>query len=176
MNGPAPPFPETGVPAGALLLVFPKENEPHLLLTVRSRELPTHRGQVSLPGGMREEGEELLGTALREAQEEVGADPEQVRVLGPLSPLFIPPSEFILHPFVGIHHRNFQPVLSAEVERVIEAPLALVADPQTIRREPRVIRGRRVEVPFFHLDGEKVWGGHGHGAVGVPGRLERNGP
>lgn len=155
---PQPPFPESGSPAGGLLLLYPRNGAVHLVLTVRSRELPTHRGQVSLPGGMQEPGEELVETALREAREEVGVKEGSVRIAGALSPIFIPPSEFILHPFVGVHPAPFRPVLSEEVARVIEIPLDRVADPAVVEREERVIRDRRVEIPFFHLDGEKVWG------------------
>src|SRR5438034_10163113 len=87
--------------AAGLLLVFPVDDRPHIVLTVRADALGRHGGQVSLPGGVLDPGETFEQAALREADEEVGLPWDQVRVLGALTPLDIPVSGFRLHPIVG---------------------------------------------------------------------------
>ena len=145
--------------AGVLALFFPREAVPHLLLTVRRDDLPHHPGQVSFPGGRREADETLLETALRETHEEVGLPPDDIEILGPLTPLYVPPSNFCVHPFVGA--LPYVPDLTpqdAEVAALLSAPLPLLLDPTTRRREPWTLRGQQVEVPFLAVEDYKVWG------------------
>jgi 8-oxo-dGTP pyrophosphatase MutT (NUDIX family) len=145
--------------AGVLALFFPFNDAPHLLLTVRRDNLKQHSGQISLPGGRREPGESLLETALREAHEEVGVVPDEVDVLGQLTPLYIPPSNFCVHPFVGT--LPFTPTLypqDAEVSAILRVPLAHLLSPATLRREPWMLHGNEIEVPFLDVEGHKVWG------------------
>jgi 8-oxo-dGTP pyrophosphatase MutT (NUDIX family) len=145
--------------AGVLVLLYPVEEAPHVVLTLRSSNLTRHRGQVSFPGGVAETGEALEWTALREAHEEVGVVPEEVEVLGKLSPLLMPHTGFVLHPLVGAAHRrpDLRP-REAEVARVLEVPLRALADPGHLGREPRVFQERIFQVPYFDVAGEKVWG------------------
>ena len=145
--------------AAVLALLFPHDGTPHLLLTVRRDDLPHHPGQISFPGGRRESGETLVETALREAEEEVGLPPPHVDVLGELSPLYIPPSNFCVHPFVGA--ATTLPPLSpqdAEVAAVLRVPLSVLLDPSTRQMAPWTLRGRTVDVPFFAVDSYTVWG------------------
>jgi 8-oxo-dGTP pyrophosphatase MutT (NUDIX family) len=145
--------------AGVLVLAYPVEAAPHLVLTLRSANLRRHRGQVSFPGGIVEPGEDVRAAALREAQEEVGVRPEEVEVVGSLSPLPMPHTGFVLHPVVGL--ARVRPDLrpcEVEVARVLEVPLSDLADPARLRREPRRIGERLYDVPFFEVAGEKVWG------------------
>ncbi len=130
-----------------------------MLLTVRSGDLPTHRGQVSLPGGIQEPGESLGQTALREAKEEVGVNPDRVRLMGSLSPVFIPPSGFLLHPFVGETREtpDFE-INDTEVARVLKIPVSDLAAPENLLTETRNLHGTDYEVPYFLLGGEKIWG------------------
>ena len=166
-------FPEGARDGAALLLVYPGVAEApageaaddtlHLALTVRGSGLRNHTGQVSLPGGGVDEGETFEQAALREANEEIGIDPATVELLGRLTPLHIPISGFLLHPIVGF--TSMRPAFQRaewEVARIIEAPVSLLSDPAVIKRESRTraVQGQSVEVdvPYFDIDGEKVWG------------------
>lgn len=156
-------FPEGARDGAALLLIYPHTESVYVPLTVRGSQLRNHTGQVSLPGGRVDAGETLEQAALREAQEEIGVDPSAVEVLGRLTPLHIPVSGFLLHPIVGF--TSMRPAFQRaewEVARIIEAPVSLLADPSIIKREmrSRTVKGESidVDVPYYDIDGEKVWG------------------
>lgn len=142
-----------------LILIYPAADLPHLVLTVRHADLAQHAGQVSLPGGAREEGEDRTAAALREAREEVAIDPDRVEILGELTRLHIPVSGFVLHPVVGWTPRrpDFHPD-EREVDRILEIPVRTLCDPATIQIQRREREGVTYDVPFFAVDGEKVWG------------------
>jgi 8-oxo-dGTP pyrophosphatase MutT (NUDIX family) len=156
-------FPDGAHDGAALLLVYPHAETLHVALTVRGSGLRNHTGQVSLPGGRVDAGETLEVAALREANEEIGLDPAAVELLGRLTPLHIPVSGFLLHPIVGF--TSMRPAFQRaewEVARIIEAPVSLLSDPAVVKREirTRVAKGQSidVDVPYFDIDGEKVWG------------------
>ena len=156
-------FPEGAHDGAALLLVYPHDDTLHVALTVRGSGLRNHTGQVSLPGGRVDQGETFEVAALREATEEIGVDPNAVEVLGRLTPLHIPVSGFLLHPIVG--YTSMRPAFQRaewEVARIIEAPVNRLSDPTAVKREirARVVKGQSidVDVPYFAIDGEKVWG------------------
>jgi 8-oxo-dGTP pyrophosphatase MutT (NUDIX family) len=145
--------------AGVLVLLVRYDGDPAVVLTVRREHLPDHAGQISFPGGQREGDESLLDAALREAEEEVALPPASVRVLGRLTPLYIPPSNFCVHPFVG--RPESAPELcptDEEVEQVLRVPLAHLLDPATRTTEPRRLGGTDVEVPYYDVAGHTVWG------------------
>ena len=145
--------------AGVLVLFFPRDDVPTLLLTVRRADLKEHPGQVSFPGGSREADETLRETALREAYGEVGLPPTEVDILGMLTPIYIPPSNFCVHHYVAMTPTT--PVLQLqddEVAALLCASLPHLLDPATVQREPWMLHGREIEVPFLNVDGHKVWG------------------
>ena len=155
-------MPEGAREGAALLLLYPEGDVPRVVLTVRRHDLPDHPGQVSFPGGVREAGETLEEAALREAEEEVGVPRSLVTVLGALSSLYIPVSRFALHPFLGIAEAR-PPLVpeDAEVGRILEPELAHLVRPDTVHVEERLILERDRSVPYFRVDGEKVWGATG---------------
>lgn len=151
----------SGVPrqGAVLLLLYNKMDLIHLVLTRRRDDLPFHAGQVSLPGGRREGEETLQQTALREAYEEVGVGAGQIIILGGLTPLYIAPSDFKVHPFVGWHNESpaFVPQ-PAEVAEIIEAPVEHLLDDETRQEETWELYGTPLQVPFFRIGPHKVWG------------------
>lgn len=156
-------FPEGAKDGAALLLVYPHDETLHVALTVRGSGLSNHTGQVSLPGGRVDGGETFEAAALREANEEIGINRQTVEVLGRLTPLHIPVSGFLLHPIVGF--TTMRPAFQRaewEVARIIEMPVGLLSDPAVVKREirTRVVKGQSidVDVPYYDIDGEKVWG------------------
>jgi 8-oxo-dGTP pyrophosphatase MutT (NUDIX family) len=146
--------------AAALLLLFPVDASPHLLLTVRSSDLPKHAGQVSLPGGGVEPDETIEDAALREAHEEVGINRGDVELLGRMTPLHIPVSGYILHPVVGVaRSRPDLRVEASEVAQVLEPSVGVLVDPRTRRQRPRMREdGFFQNVPYFEIGGYQVWG------------------
>lgn len=148
--------------AAGLVLLYPREDRWWVPLTLRASTLPHHTGQVSLPGGRLDPGESIEEAALREAFEEVGLSAAEVDVLGRLTPLPIPVSGHLLHPVVGVAGKRPTFSLAAdEVERLIEAPLQHLRHPDTVKWEQRVRQqppGGLMDVPYFDVDGARVWG------------------
>ena len=147
--------------AAGLLLVYPHDGRWMVPLTLRGSWMRQHTGQVSLPGGRVDPGESIDAAALREAHEEVGVDPGSVTLVGRLTPLHIPVSGHMLHPVVGwTAARPAFSVAEAEVERLIEAPIARLREPGAVAWEQRLREQPRVwmDVPYFAIDGAKVWG------------------
>jgi 8-oxo-dGTP pyrophosphatase MutT (NUDIX family) len=145
--------------AGVLLLLYPLNGQLYFPLTRRPDHVEHHKGQISFPGGARDKDESLRQTALREAREEIGIAPASVEVLGQLSSLFVPPSNFWIQPFVGyIPHRPLFDAAEREVAELIETPLAALLDPRTVRTEEWEIRGEVWPIPFYQFGPHKVWG------------------
>lgn len=155
-----PPEGVTPREAAALLLLYPQGGELWLPLTVRSARLTTHKGEVSLPGGGADPDDDgPEATALREAWEELGVEPANVEVLGTLTPFYIPPSNNRLTPVVGLSVGV--PALRPdpdEVEAAFSVPLQTLLDPATVQEEIWERRELQFRVPFFALEGYKVWG------------------
>ncbi|MCB9419459.1 MAG: CoA pyrophosphatase [Ardenticatenaceae bacterium] len=146
---------------GVLVLLYCYQQELYLVLTRRREDLNNHAGQISFPGGRHEEDETLQETAVREAQEEIGVDPAVITILGELTPLYIPPSDFEVHPTVAWYANGQRPVFypsDAEVAEVLEVPLSHLLQPETRIEELWNWRGSDVAVPFFNVEGHKVWG------------------
>lgn len=146
--------------AGVLILLYPHADHLHFFLTKRTDTVETHKGQISLPGGSRENGEALRETAVRETSEELGIPVDSIQVIGEaLTPVYIPVSGFRATPFVAFTPARPNLTASAhEVVEVIETPLETLIDDATIVEEDWQIRGYSVHVPYFAINGHKVWG------------------
>ena len=142
-----------------LALLFPEADRPALILTRRHEDLPDHPGQISFPGGQREDDETPCETALREAKEEIGLETEGVEVLGELSPLYIPPSRFYVYPVVAaLDHPPALYPREAEVEAILRIPIQTLLDPAATVQEEWLLQDRLVSVPFFSIKEHQIWG------------------
>ncbi|WP_116107283.1 NUDIX hydrolase [Lewinella sp. IMCC34191] len=149
--------------ASVLALFYPIETQLRLLFIQRtSPPGDRHGGQVSFPGGSADpEDASPAATALREAAEEVGVPASTVTLLGKLTPLYIPISNFLVHPFVGYTPQRPDFVLQAsEVQRILELPFAgFYADDAVAYRDKKLYNGMILkEVPHWEVAGESVWG------------------
>jgi 8-oxo-dGTP pyrophosphatase MutT (NUDIX family) len=164
LRGPRVPPPGIVPKASAVLvLIHPDaEGEACVVLTERATRDGHHSGEVSFPGGRMEAGDEgAVGTALREAAEEVALDAAAaaVRVLGELDRLWIPVSNFEVTPVVAVADR--QPALhpsEAEVARIVYAPLDLFVPDAPVQMVERTIRGWPLRFGVYPVDGLSVWG------------------
>jgi len=133
---------------------------PKLLVIRRSQHLRYHAGQIGLPGGRQEPNESLLQTAIRETEEEIGVSLQQQDIVGALRPIYIPPSDFTLTPFVAWLDQEPQITIQAdEVESLIVIPFNSLAAPAT-QTTANVVRdnGDTVEVPCYQHQDNIIWG------------------
>jgi 8-oxo-dGTP pyrophosphatase MutT (NUDIX family) len=148
--------------SAVLCLFYPNENGlTHFTLIERGIYKGVHSGQISFPGGRKEEEDlSFWGTALREANEEIGVPKEVVTEVKTLSTFYIPPSNFIVHPFMAISRSkpDFKPE-EKEVQRIIEVPLSelLLPKNETHGLVTTSYVGQ-VDVPLYLLEGVQVWG------------------
>ena len=159
-----PPPPSNAREAGVLALLFPKQKEWNLTLILRQNNNPNdrHGGQVSFPGGKRDQSDEdLRATALREAEEEVGIDRSTIQLLGALSELYIPVSNFKVQPYVGFV--DFTPRFipqPTEVKAILEVPFQRFLDDDTRRIKDLQLYPQLTlrDVPYFDVADQTVWG------------------
>jgi 8-oxo-dGTP pyrophosphatase MutT (NUDIX family) len=152
--------PDNARQSAVLALFYPQNGDIGLLLIKRAVDDTVHSGQISFPGGKKEKSDaDLRETALRETFEEIGISSADISIIGSLSKLYIPPSNFDVYPFVG--YISSQPKLSTnyEVEKVISASLSEFTQPDAIRY--KTIKGRDgqlYEVPCYMVQDEIIWG------------------
>ncbi|MFN8323639.1 MAG: CoA pyrophosphatase [Chitinophagales bacterium] len=148
--------------SGVMLLLYEKNNSLHIVFTQRKTYEGVHSGQMSFPGGKQESGDlTLVHTALRETYEEVGVKPDAIEIIGRLSHLYIPPSNFLVHPSVG-----FSPAIEEfipqpqEVEKVVEIPVAFFLDSKNInlQTEIKLFNNTTVRVPAYIYNRHIIWG------------------
>lgn len=146
--------------SAVLILFYPYQNTLWLPLILRPQYDGVHAGQMAFPGGRAERTDrDLIQTALREAQEEIGIRVTDVRVLGPLTELFIPPSNFFVLPVVGVmnHRPDFYPD-PHEVDQVIEVSLDNLMDTTIVGDSQIEVRGSLVDAPYYQIQEFRVWG------------------
>lgn len=150
---------EEAVQAAVLVLFYPSDDQINLVFIKRNEYDGPHSAQISFPGGAKEAGDpSLKETALREAREEVGISGD-IEVLGSLSPLHIPVSNFLVYPFVGWMKETpvFHPD-PTEVQYVIEVSLDALLDPSNLDSETLFHHGMNIEAPYYKVGKEKIWG------------------
>lgn len=147
--------------SGVLLLFYPKEAGVFFPLIKRPSYPGIHSDQVGLPGGKAEpEDPDIIRTALREAEEEIGIDAGKVTVLGTLSDLYIPSSSYVVTPVLGYMKEapSFVPD-SREVSKILETQLTALVNP-SLKKQTQLKAGNGLELytPYFDVYGEVVWG------------------
>jgi len=146
-----------GTDAAVLVPMHGWPDNPGLVFTERRSDLKRHAGEISFPGGRRDEGEELIGTALREAEEEIGLARDKVEVVGALPPIGTFVTNYKVHPFVGLIQEGlrFEPN-PAEVESVLIASLDDLASAYEKRRLVR--RGVPIKTDTYLVADKLIWG------------------
>lgn len=147
--------------AAVMMLFYPKNGMTHLVLIVRNSYEGVHSGQIAFPGGKWEtEDENFSATALRETYEEVGIHPNQMEIIKLFTPTYIPPSNFMVHPFFAICREEvcFVPEPN-EVASIIELPLSVfLSDKILIDAKLSTSYAKNINVPAFAIEGHVVWG------------------
>lgn len=146
--------------AAVLILLFPVNGSIYTVFMQRPDYDGVHGGQISFPGGKQEPSDEnIIKTAMREANEETGVDTSRISVIGKLTPLFIPVSNMIVTPVVG--WTKEKPVFKHHAEEVVflfDASIKKFLDPAIIKIKPMQIRGEMIEVKYFDYEGKIIWG------------------
>lgn len=134
-------------------------HESHVVLTVRSANLKSHAGQISLPGGSRDHGDEdAIATALRESEEEIGLSREHVEVIGQLGEMALP-SGFRVTPVIGLIEPDLQfTPCPIEVADIFQAPLNLVLDPGAYREGEIIVENQPRKILELLFEDYRIWG------------------
>lgn len=147
--------------AAVTMLFYPKNEQTHLVLIVRNSYQGVHSAQIAFPGGKFEPGDaDLKNTALRETEEEIGVGRQKIEIVKAFSSIYIPPSNFMVYPFLGICKEEIQFVPDPlEVAEIIELPLAVFRSDAIVGYETLTTSyARSIEVPAFRIDNHIVWG------------------
>ena len=151
-----------GLPRAAVLIpIYQSDGTPHVLLTLRTETVEHHKGQISFPGGAHDADDlDLVATALRETEEEIGLRREHVEVWGQLDDI-VTISNFIVSPYVGLvtgpAPYPFAPS-EIEVAELLAVPLPHLHDPSTLHTEPALWRDRLVPPPSYRFGEHVIWG------------------
>ena len=147
--------------AAVNIVLYLKNNEWYFPLMVRSsNERDRHSGQISLPGGKKEESDRNFEeTAKRETAEEIGIEEHYIRIIREVSPIYIPPSNFYVRPFVSYTKKNPDFFLQeTEASELIEFPVSSILN---LTEQPEMMAlpsSRGVEVPVINFNGYIIWG------------------
>jgi 8-oxo-dGTP pyrophosphatase MutT (NUDIX family) len=147
--------------AAVMMLFYPKNGRTHLVLIVRNSYEGVHSAQIAFPGGKYETADITFEkTALRETHEEIGIHPEKIEIIMPFTNLYIPPSNFMVYPFLGICKEEivFVPD-NNEVVNVIELPLnVFLNDDLIVTTIMSTSYAEKIEIPAFKINEHIVWG------------------
>ena len=152
--------PQAPARASAVLIgLFQSARGVEVILTRRSHQLTNHRGEISFPGGRLDDGETVVDAALRETQEEIGINPSEAQVIAELSGMATVVSNSHIVPVVASYKYapRMQP-MNSEVDRVFTVPLSELARTDTYSQEYWKFPDRELQINFFYLDDETIWG------------------
>ncbi len=146
--------------SAVLILLYLKDGEIHIPLIKRVEDGSPHSGQVSFPGGGKEKFDgNIIETALREGQEEIGVNAKNIRVLGTLTELYIPVSNYNVTPVIGYLEDTPQfDIEKKEVDYVIECKLPYLFKNENKGRETLYRHGVSIDAPYYLCGEEKIWG------------------
>ena len=145
--------------AAVLVCFFEKKGEYYLPLIRRPMHEKNHPGQIALPGGAMEENETLEKTALREAFEEVGIVPDNVEIIGKMTPLPVPVSKYVITPFIGITENEPKwNINELEVDELIILKFKDLIDSNNGYYEDWNLNGNMLRVPIFKIMNKDIWG------------------
>lgn len=147
--------------AAVMMLFYPKKAQTHLALILRTCYDGVHSSQIAFPGGKVEvEDFDLKQTALRETHEEIGVHPTNINVVRAFTEVYIPPSNYMVHPFFGYSHDELSFELQKdEVAGIVELPLKDFLDDKIIvTNTMKTSYAGRIEVPGFQVDEHFIWG------------------
>lgn len=146
--------------AAVMMLFYPKNKETHLALIVRN-SYGVHSSQIAFPGGKYEtEDVDFEATALRETHEEIGIHPEKIDIIQAFTKVYIPPSNFEVHPFLGVSKTELHFELQVEeVAGIVEMPLSILMDDvNLVTKKIDTSYAKFVDVPAFQVNEHLVWG------------------
>ena len=147
-------------PAAVLLLLYEKAGESYIVLTRRTEDVEHHKGETSFPGGAFDPQDgDLLTTALRETEEEIGVRPEDVEVLGRLDDI-VTITSFVVSPFVGVLPTSSYPfaVNAHEVAELVEVPLRHLMDERNLEQSVGRLGDRWLPILAYHYGDHRIWG------------------
>lgn len=151
---------EHAIPGAVLILFYPDHEGTYFPLIQRPVYEGAHSGQVALPGGKYDPGDrDYKHTALREAQEEIGVKAEEVNIIGRLTELFIPVSNFLIYPYIGF--TRIKPVMTPEpreVDEIIFAQVNKLFHSASFKQKEITVRSQQLLAPYFDYQGKMIWG------------------
>ena len=144
--------------AAVAIILFQEDNKLKFFLTRRTSNVDHHKGQISLPGGAKDEGESFEDASLRESEEEIGVNVD-LDLLGELTPLYAPVSGFLIHSYIWyVKERPNTIINEDEVESIHDVDLDELQDKNVLSTKPVNVKGLSIKVPSFKFDSCTSWG------------------
>ena len=145
--------------ASVLIALFNHKNELAFPVIKRPLHEKNHPGQIALPGGSQEQNETLEITAKREAYEEMGINPDETKIIGKLTPLPVPVSGYLIHPYIGILDKEPKwKICKKEVDEFFIVKVSELIDSNNGYYETWNMKDKKLDVPIFKINNQTIWG------------------